>query len=102
MLCDRLAGVEDAVVDAIVRDRVAAMITTLAPDVLARGPDPALDARIAAAFADDAKSVDVSRLLPEVQAAAKAADTATGEARARALDPLLSRDDVKVALAGDG
>ena len=73
------------------------MITTLAPDVLARLPDPALDARIAAAFADDAKSVDVSRLLPEVEAAAQAADAATGEARSRALDPLLSRDDVKVA-----
>ena len=74
------------------------MITTLAPDVLARLPDPALDARrIAAAFAEDAKSVDVSRLLPEVEAAAKAAEAAKGEARARALDPLLSRDDVKLA-----
>ena len=56
-----------------------------------------MDARIAAAFADDAKSADVSRLLPEVEAAAQAADAATGEARSRALDPLLSRDDVKLA-----
>ena len=54
-------------------------------------------ARIAAAFAEDAKSVDVSRLLPEVEAAAKAADAATVQARARALDPLLSGDDVKLA-----
>jgi hypothetical protein len=76
---------------------MAPMITTLAPDVLPRLSDPALDARIAAAFAEDAKSVDVSRLLPEVEAAAKAADAATGEARVRALDPLLSRDDLKLA-----
>jgi hypothetical protein len=62
-------------------------------------PDPALDARIAAAFAGDATSIDVSRLLPEVAAAAKAADAATAEARARALDPLLSGDDLKLARA---
>jgi hypothetical protein len=70
----------------------------IASDALQRQPDPAeLDARIAAAFREGANSVDVSRLLPEVEAAADAADAATGEARARALDPLLSRDDVKVA-----
>ena len=69
----------------------------IAPDVLARLQDPALDARIASALAEDATSVDVSRLLPEVEAAANAADAAAEEARARALDPLLSRDDVKVA-----
>ena len=74
------------------------MITMIASDVLQRMPDSAeLDARIVAAFAVDAKSVDVSRLLPEVEAAANAADAAAGEARARALDPLLSRDEVKVA-----
>ena len=74
------------------------MITMIASDVLQRPPDPAeLDARIVAAFAEDAKSVDVSRLLPEVEAAANAADAAAGEARARALDPLLSRDEVKLA-----
>ncbi len=39
----------------------------------------------------------MSRLLPEVEAAANAADAAAGEARARALDPLLSRDEVKLA-----
>jgi hypothetical protein len=74
------------------------MITMSASDVLQRLPEPTeLDVRIVAAFAEDAKSVDVSRLLPEVEAAANAADTAAGEARARALDPLLSRDEVKLA-----
>ena len=47
-------------------------------DVLQRLPDAALDARIAAAFAEDTKSVDVSRLLPEVEAAANSADAAAG------------------------
>ena len=62
------------------------MITTIAPpDVIACVPDPALDARIAAAFAEDAKSADVRRLLPEVEAAAGAADVVAGEARSRAL-----------------
>jgi hypothetical protein len=84
----------------------------IAPDVLERLPDPAgrgdpgrkaltedaeLDVRIAAAFAEDAKSVDVGRLLLEVETAAIAADASAKDARARALDPLLSRDDVKVA-----
>jgi hypothetical protein len=74
------------------------MITMIASDVLQRLPDSAeLDAQIVAAFAEDAKSVYVSRLLPEVEAAANAADAAAGEARARALDTLLSRDEVKVA-----
>jgi hypothetical protein len=75
-----------------------------AADVLARLPDAApakapeeLDARITGAFAEDAKSVDVSRLLPEVEAAATAADAAAEEARTRALDPLLSPDEVKLA-----
>jgi hypothetical protein len=74
------------------------MTTMIASDVLQHAADPTeLDARIVAAFADDAKSVDVSRLLPEVEAAANAADAAAGETRARALDPLLSRDEVKLA-----
>jgi hypothetical protein len=71
------------------------------PGVLERLPDTArteakeeLDARIAAAFAEGARSVDVSRLLPEVEAAATAADAAAEEARTRALDPL---DEVKLA-----
>jgi hypothetical protein len=74
------------------------MTTMIASDVLQHAADPTeLDARIVAAFVEDAKSVDVSRLLPEVGAAANAADAAAGEARARALDPLLSRDEVKLA-----
>ena len=74
------------------------MTTMIASDVLQHPADPTeLDARIVAAFAEDAKSVEVSRLLPEVEAAANAADAAAGEARARALDPLLSRDEVKLA-----
>jgi hypothetical protein len=61
-------------------------------------PDPApLDARVAAAFSDGAKSSDVSALLPQVEAAAKAADAAAAEARARALDPALVGEDAKVA-----
>jgi hypothetical protein len=74
------------------------MIAMIASNVLQHPADPTeLDARIVAAFGEGAKSVDVSRLLPEVEAAANAADAAAGEARARALDPLLSRDEVKVA-----
>jgi hypothetical protein len=67
----------------------------IAAEVLARLQDPALDARIAAAFAEDAKSVDVSRLLSEVEAAAKGAEAAAEDARERALDPLV--DDAIVA-----
>ena len=74
------------------------MTTMIASDVLQHPAEPTeLDARIVAAFAEDAKSADVSRLLPEVEAAANAADAAAGEARARALDPLLSGDEVKLA-----
>jgi ParB-like chromosome segregation protein Spo0J len=69
------------------------MSATLAPDVAA--PTPALDDRIIKSFADGANWVEVKRLLPEVQAAANAADVSAGEARARALDPLC--DDVKRA-----
>jgi hypothetical protein len=48
-----------------------------------------LDTRIAAAFAEDAKSDDVRRVLTDVEAAAKEAEAAAEEARARALDPLV-------------
>jgi hypothetical protein len=48
-----------------------------------------LDARIAAAFAGDARSDDVRRLLADVETAAKAAEAAAEEARVRALDPLV-------------
>jgi hypothetical protein len=66
-------------------------------DTLARLPDPALDARIGAAFGEDAKSVDVARLLAEVEAAATAAEVAAEAAKKVALDPRLSGDDVKLA-----
>ena len=56
-----------------------------------------LDARIVAAFADDAKSVDVARLLAEVMEATSAAELAAETAREHALDPLLSGDDLKLA-----
>jgi hypothetical protein len=47
-----------------------------------------LDARIAAAFAEDARSDDVQCVLAAVEAAAKEAEAAAEDARARALDPL--------------
>jgi hypothetical protein len=62
-----------------------------------RPPGQTLDARIAGAFAEDATSDDVARLLSEVETAANAADDAAEEARVRALDPLLSSDGVAVA-----
>jgi hypothetical protein len=73
------------------------MITTIAPDVLVRLPDPALDARIAAVFAEDATSGDAARLLAEVKEATSAAELAAETARKHALDPLLSGDDLKLA-----
>jgi hypothetical protein len=47
-----------------------------------------LEARIASAFAEDAKSDDVRSVLADVEAAAKAAEAAAEVARSRALDPL--------------
>ena len=74
------------------------MNTMIAPDVLVRPPDDAeLDARIAAAFSDDAKSGDAARLLAEVKEATSAAELAAETARKHALDPLLSGDDLKLA-----
>ena len=46
-----------------------------------------MDARIAAAFADDARSADVSILLAEVEAAASAAEANAEAGRARAVGP---------------
>jgi len=54
-----------------------------------------LDARIATAFGDDVKSDEVRRVLADVEAAAKLAEAAAEDARARALDPLVA--DVIVA-----
>lgn len=56
-----------------------------------------LDERIAAAFADDARSADVGVLLGEVEFAASAAEAAAEGARARALDPLVASDGAVVA-----
>jgi hypothetical protein len=56
-----------------------------------------MDDRIIAAFTDAARSVDLGRLVVDVEAAATAADIVAKEARVRALDPLLSRDEVAVA-----
>jgi hypothetical protein len=74
----------------------------IAADILARLPDAApakapeeLDVRITAAFAENAKSDDVRRLLADVEAAAKAAEAEAEHATERALDPLV--DDVIVA-----
>jgi hypothetical protein len=47
-----------------------------------------LEARIASAFAEDAKSDDVGSVLADVEAAAKAAEAAAKGARSRALNPL--------------
>jgi hypothetical protein len=71
--------------------------TVLDQDVAA--VDPTLHARIIEAFADDMKSADVARLLVEVEAATSAAELAAGTAKKAALDPLLSRDDLKLARA---
>jgi hypothetical protein len=49
-----------------------------------------LDARIAAAFAEDAKSDDVQCVLAAVETAAKEAAAAAEEARESALDPLVA------------
>jgi hypothetical protein len=69
----------------------------IAADVLQRLPDPALDARITAAFAEDATSGDAASLLAEVKEATSAAQLAAETARKHALDPLLSGDDLKLA-----
>jgi hypothetical protein len=74
------------------------MITMIASDVFQRLPDPTeLDARIVAAFAEDATSSDAARLLAEVKEATSAAELAAETARKHALDPLLSGDDLKLA-----
>ena len=53
-----------------------------------------IDDRIAAAFADGAKSDDVASLIGEVEAAAIAVGETAERARSRALDPVLSAPDV--------
>jgi hypothetical protein len=56
-----------------------------------------LDDRIAAAFADSAKSDNVETLIGEVEAAAIAVGEMADRARSRALDPALSAPDVAAA-----
>jgi hypothetical protein len=74
------------------------VITMIAPDVLQPPADSTeLDARIVAAFAEDATSSDAARLLAEVKEATSAAKLAAETARKHALDPLLSGDDLKLA-----
>jgi len=53
-----------------------------------------LDDRIAAAFADGAKSSDVAALIRHTERAAKSAADAAEQVRECALDPTLSADDV--------
>jgi hypothetical protein len=48
-----------------------------------------LDERIAATFAEEARSDDVRRVLAEVEIASKEAEAEAEEARSRALDPLV-------------
>jgi hypothetical protein len=53
-----------------------------------------LDERIAAAFGDGAKSSDVAALIKETEAASLLCNDAAERARKRALDPILSANDV--------
>jgi hypothetical protein len=76
---------------------MATMNAVLDMAVAASLPDPALEARIADAFEDQATSAEVRKLIPEVETAAKAAAAAAAEARERALNPLLTGDDLKCA-----
>jgi hypothetical protein len=71
------------------------MSAMIAPEPLT--PEQALDERIAAAFAEDAKSGDVARLLAEVKEVTSAAELTAATARKLALDPMLSGDDLKLA-----
>lgn len=57
-------------------------------------PGPDLDERIVGAFADGATSSEVASLVPEIEAAATAADVAAAETRQKALDPMLPRAEV--------
>jgi hypothetical protein len=56
-----------------------------------------LDERIAAAFGDGAKSADVVSLIKETEAASLSCNDAAERARKRALDPILSANDVAEA-----
>jgi len=68
---------------------------SLQPSALAKIEDPSniiaidLDARIAAAFADGAKSDDVAILIKDVEHGIASASEQAEQARNRALDPIL-------------
>ena len=80
---------------------------SLPPSVLAKIEDPSgntvaitqndLDARIAAAFADGAKSDDVATLIKDTEHAAASASDGAEQARNHALDPTLSGSELKDA-----
>src|SRR5580765_3294038 len=59
-----------------------------------------LDARIAAAFADGAKSKDVATLIRDAEHGAASASDRAEQARTHALDPTLSGSDLKDARSG--
>jgi hypothetical protein len=62
-----------------------------------RIPEASLDERIAAAFGDAAKSADVAALIKQTEAASLSSNDAAERARKRALDPILSANDVAEA-----
>ena len=78
---------------------------TLPPSVLAKEPSVNtvaitqidLDARIAAAFADGAKSKDVATLIKDTEHGAASASDRAEQARNHALDPTLSGSELKDA-----
>ena len=80
---------------------------SLPPSVLAKIEDPSvntvaitqidLDARIAAAFADGAKSNDVATLIKDAEHGAASASDRAEQARNHALDPTLSGSELKDA-----
>src|SRR5262245_50792434 len=62
-----------------------------------RIPEATLDERIAAAFGDAAKSADVAALIKQTEAASLSNNDAAERARKRALDPILSANDLAEA-----
>src|SRR5262249_14247726 len=62
-----------------------------------RIPEASLDERIAAAFGDAAKSADVAALIKQTEAASPSSNDAAERARKRALDPILSANDLAEA-----
>ena len=75
---------------------------SLPPSVLAKIEDPSvapidLDARIAAAFANGAKSNDVATLIKDTEHGAASASNRAEQARNHALDPTLSNTALRDA-----